>query len=145
MEIQRLKNDDYHIGIALLSSVKSKQRKIALFCDTSNIIYISSENRPKGISSDQDVFVLEPEIYLFTSLKIFDVSGILYLTYTPLFESLIILANSLVKKIVYIETEVINNEVEQLCLSANIDLQKYDGNLHWIKDYIFLIQQAEIF
>lgn len=145
MQFKRLNDDDYCMGLAFMASIKSKDAKIALFFDSNKVIHLCPNREPIVMDTDNDAFRISSETYLFSNLKINNPNGVLYLTYTPDLQSMLFVVNCLVKKVVYYETETVNNETEQLCTGANIILQKYEGNLYWLKDYIYLMQQSDIF
>lgn len=144
MQFKRLNDDDYCMGLAFMASIRSNDAKIGLFCDANNIIHLCQDNQPSHILSENEAYKLSPDHYLFAMCN-FKSHGILYLTYNPDFSTVLFLTTTLVKKIVYYATENVNIEIENLCQNANITLQKYDGNLFWLKDYIHMMQESDIF
>jgi len=141
MQIQRLCDDDYYMGIAFMSMVRSGYKEVALYVDVNNIIHISTEGKQNILLSQEKSFHLDAALCL---LGNFNYSGILYLTYTPCVQTILLLNNSLVKKVVYYESETVNTDVEQLCANTNLIFAKYDGNLYWMKDYMEFLRQSEI-
>lgn len=145
MNSQRLSDHDYFMGLAWMASVRSKQAKSALFVDNNNVLHTTINNKANALLPDDDKFNLDASICLLNTINSLSCSGTLYLTYTPDANTILILLNSLVKKVVYYETEAVNTDIDNLCSNANLIFVKYEGNLNWMKDYIYLLKHSDIF
>jgi len=131
----KVRDNDYYMGIALLSASRTTHGKCILFVD-----YFDNFNICTG-ESEKDS--LDPELFMASTTGIPECKEVFF-TYTPDYKSIQMLANSYVKKIIFFQTLKINDEVISLCSTLEIEIFAYVGNLNWMRDYIFFMRSKDI-
>ena len=126
--------DDYYMGIALLSCSRTIHGKSILFVDDFENYHVCTGEHENS---------LDPEYFMASTHGLPKCKSI-FLTYTPNSNSIKMLANTDVKKIIFFQTENIEEDTISLCSNINIDICKYKGNIHWMRDYIFFMRSKDI-
>lgn len=144
MSARKPSEDDFHMGIAFMTASFSDHFKAAVLVDPMGNMYVGLEKPPRQVAI-LEKHMLDPALYLLSSLKCGDQVGNLYLTYTPSYDCSLIIANYAVRRLVYHESEPMDEKSENMFVNSSIELRKHQGNMSWIKDQIFLLRSRDIF
>lgn len=69
----------------------------------------------------------------------------IYQTHTPCYECLMNIISSGIKRVVYFSTKQIEDISLDAAHSGYIQLEEYQGNLNWMRDYVKLLQDSGVF
>lgn len=136
-----LNRDDYWMGMAFFVTAGSNNsipQGAVLLGSNSELLSIA-------YSGFQKVSDIPAEINALLSAKVSSQGGTLYLTHTPDYNSALAIAAACVKRLVYFSDEKIENRCLDTLRSAHIQLEEFQGNLNWMRDYIKTLDTLEIF
>lgn len=144
MSQRKPSDDDFHMGMAFMTASFSEHFKAALLVDIMGNMHVGLEKPPRQVAL-MEKHMLDPALSLLSSMRGGDQVGSLYLTYTPSYDCSLMMANYAVKRIVYHESEPLDDKSENMFANSSIELRKHQGNMSWIKDQIFLLRSRDIF
>lgn len=137
-------DDDFRMGIAFMTASLSEGFKAAVLVDPVGNMRVGSEKPPRQVAL-LEKHMLDPALHLLSSMKCCDQAESLYLTYTQSYDCSLMIANYVVKRVIYHESEPLDERSENMFFNSNIELAKHHGNMNWIKDHIFLLHSRDIF
>lgn len=144
MSTRKPSDDDFHMGIAFMAASLSDHFKAAVLVDLAGNMRVVTEKPPRQVAL-LEKHMLDPALHLLSSSRCGDQFGSLYITYTPSYDCSLIIANYAVGRLVYHESEPLDEKSENMFANSSIELRKHHGNMNWIKDQIFLLRSRDIF
>jgi len=128
-----IEDKDYYMGLALMSASRTDNGKSILLVDNfDNFTICTGDNEN----------IIEPECFLAATSKNSYASA--FFTYTPNVKSVKLLSITGVKKIIFFQTSSIEDDVVSVSSSMEIELENFNGNIHWMRDYIFFMRSKDI-
>lgn len=131
-------DDDYFMGMALMSAARVKTERCMLAVDDLNCIHIGF-----GELLDREA-PSSPHFAMMLSCRNRSVRCV-YSTFTPSRDALGDLTLAGVARIVYFKTCELDNLCEKNLLISNLQTVEYQGNLNWLADRIFWLRSRDIF
>ena len=130
-------DDDFYMGLALMSASGSKTDRCVLSVDDSDRIHIFLADRTDSSPP------CTPHFAAFQSAPPNSVKWV-YLTYTPSPEAVGDIVCSGASRLVYLGSGDPSLGASTLA-SSPLEMVNYRGNLHWLRDRIFCLRSKDIF
>lgn len=125
--------DDYWMAIAFMfsaSSMSNRPQACVVVSVDGELLVVSND----AIVSGNHIVSAEMNSILNCKSSISD--SIVYLTYSPSYNSVLVLIKKNVKRIVYFPTKSLDSDTLDVVRLANVNIKEFKGNLNWMRDYL---------
>lgn len=130
-------DDDFYMGLALMSASGSKSERCVLYVDDSDRIHIFLADKTESSPP------CTPHFVAFQSAPKKSVKWV-YMTYLPSPEAVGDIIYSGASRLVFLGSSEPLAYAGML-LSSSMEIVDYRGNLHWLRDRIFCLRSKDIF
>ncbi len=128
-------DNDYFMGVAFISIYRANHQNC--------MICVDAHDNFKVCTGSIDDDSLLPHLFLASTTSYGNPTSV-FLTYTPDYLCVQMLANSGVKKIIFYQTLILEDFIFSFCSAQGIEIKKFNGNLNWIRDHIFYLRSKDI-
>lgn len=133
-----IKQDDYWMSMAFMAAALSKSSL------QQGAVIVGADQSLLAFCCDDDLIHAEIKALLQTSFRAYT-NPTIYITHTPCKSCLTAIIAAKIKRIVYFQTETLEEELIPLIQNFNLICEEFKGNLNWIRDYMKILEGQHIF
>jgi len=135
--VNKLDSAAYFMGAAWILAAKSPTKRACLVSEGKKILSIGVE-LPIGYEESKASSICGLcEIEAIRNCKPVNNAAI-YFTFTPSYQTILsVLTVQLIKKIVFLKTDELEQQAKDACALLFVDLIEYDSGFSWIQDYFY--------